>query len=314
MTDPYTSLKGVRSFDNIDVTNQVQQSMIMFFDFGFLGIGGFNNVVLGVTDINSHDRSKLRLVDDPNYPSGQVWETFAHNLVWESGLNTAVQPTQISGVYINGSFKTTTTSGYEHYVDYPRGRVVFNSPQTPVSGIQMEYAYKIVNFDRITKFPYTQNMQFNRDLFGPTYNSASSGDWSSLVRSQVPLVAVEASATTRYTPLSLGTGAHNVFTDILMHVFDSDDSNVNKLLSFISVQKEKTIWMLDIDLMAQSGAFPLDYNGAKTSSPKTYADLVNGGYRSKKLYLDDAVSSGAEWIDAVYHGVVTFTTETIVVV
>lgn len=311
MTYSYTTLAGFNSYTDIDLINQIQQSFMMFFDWGFLNKGAFTNINLSQTDIRSNDQSKLRGVSDPSYTNGQVWETFRHNLVWESGLATATQPINISGVYVDGSFKTPTTSGYEHYVDYDRGRVIFDAAISTSAVVKMEHSYKSVLFDKMTVNPETQELQLNSYNF-TNYTSSNSGDWSTLLRRQMPIVGIEAVPSVSYTPVSLGTGAHWVHTDILLHVIDNSDVSVNKLLSFISLQKEKTIYMLDINLMYSSGVFPLDYRGAKTSDPKTYENLVNGGYRDSQLYFTDAVAQGGRTLGGyIYHGTVRFTTETI---
>jgi len=315
MTTPYTSLKGFNSFNDVDISSESLQSVIMFFDWGFINKGAFSNVLLGHTDINSNNHATLRMVSDPNYSDGQVWETFRHNLVWESGLATNTQPISISGVYVNGSFKTPTTSSYQHYVDYNKGRVIFDSAIPTTSNVKMEYSYKTVTFDKLSMFPEPPELQTNPYTFQPGYDSAQSGEWSTLLRRQTPLVQIELSENTKYKPVSLGTGASYVYTDMLFHIFDYDDSTVSKLLSLISLQKEKTIYRIDMDLMVASGAFPLDYRGAKSSNPKTYADLINGNYRHAQLRFDDVVVIGAKNITReLYHGVVKFTTETIAVV
>lgn len=309
MTESFTQLKGFNNFNDLDLLNQVQQSIISFFDWGFLDKGAYTNIYLGQSDINSNDQSKLRKVYDSNYTNGQVWEAFHHNLVWESGMTTGT-PIHISGVYVDGSFKTSGTAGYEHYIDYERGRVVFDSAISATT-VRMEYSYKNILFDRLSIYPEIANMQ--TDVFSfKNYSSFSSGDYINLNRKQLPLVAIEVTPQLSYKPVSLGTGANWVDTDIIMHIFDQNEINVNKLMSYISLQKEKTIYMLDINMMVTSGAFPTDYRGALTSDPKTFPDLVNGGYRDSQLYFADSISRKQPLIGGnIYYGTVRFTTETI---
>ena len=146
MANSYTTLKGFSSMADVDYQNIIQQNLINFFDWGFLDKGAFTNVRLSVADIRGSDRSKLYLVKDPNYTDGTVWSTFRENLVWESGLSCATQPIAISGVYINGAFKTPTTSGYQHYVDYVNGRVIFTNPLPLNSIVKMEYSFKNIKY------------------------------------------------------------------------------------------------------------------------------------------------------------------------
>lgn len=311
--DSFTSLKSFNTFNDMDVINKIQQSTIMFFDWGFINKGAFTNVLLNQLDINTNNQSILRKVKDTNYSEGQVWESFHHNFVWESGLATTQQPIHISGVYINGSFKRPTDTGYEHYIDYPKGRVIFNNPIS-ATDVRLEYSYKNILFDTIALYPEIQTMQ--NEVFGfNNFNQYSSGDYVVLNRKQMPLVAIEATPSISYYPVSLGTGASWVETDLLFHIFDTDVSTVHKLLSFISAQKEKTIYMLDFDNILASGAYPLDCRGTLTDNPKTFADLVNGGYRHQQLYFKDCRAQMQQMIGGnIHYGTVRFTTETISVV
>lgn len=310
MTESFTSLKGFNSFNDVDLLNQVQQSVISFFDWGFLNKGAFTNVLVNQTDINSNNQSILRKVKDSSYSNGQVWETFHHNIVWESGLQSSSQPIRISGVYVDGTFRTPTSVGYEHYVDYPNGRVIFNAAQS-ASTVKMEYSYKNILFDRFSTYPEISNLQFNAFSFS-NYTGFSSGDYFTLLRKQMPLVAVEVTPRLTSYPVSLGTGAQWIDTDILMHIFDTNDIMVKKLMSFISLQKEKTIYMLNMNLINSSGVYPISYNGGLINSPKTYDQLINGGYRDSQLYFTDAISTLNSNVGGdIHYGTVRFTTETI---
>lgn len=314
MTEDFTHLKGFDRYTDIDITNKVHQSVIMFFDWGFLDKGAFTNVRLNRSDINSNNHSRLRLVNDPNYTNGQVWETFRNSLVWESGVSCDTKPISISGVYIDGTLRTPSDPVYGHYVDYERGRVVFSGAIPTTKSVYMEYSYKSICFGRESSYPAIRELQVNPNNQEYFFSSAS-GDWSTLLRRQCPLVVIEADNNINYEPYSLGTGAQDVNTTILMHIYDFNDTTVNKLASLISLQKEKTIYSIDFDLVAASGEYPLDYRGAKSSSPKTYVDFVNGNYRHAKIYFEDGIVTGNQPLaNNIYHGTVKFVTQTIATV
>ena len=79
-------LRKVTNYGDSTVSSIIQDNLIEFFDWAIMDIGGFNNVSVPQTDVYGGDRHKLRLVNDPRYTSGQVWEAFRGNWVWQSGL------------------------------------------------------------------------------------------------------------------------------------------------------------------------------------------------------------------------------------
>lgn len=312
MSSSYTTLKGFNSVSDTDLLSAVEQNVIAFFDWGFLDKGSFNTVRVSNTDIRGGNRSILKKVSDPNYTDGQVWSTFHQNLAWESGLSFTEQPVQISGVYVNNAFKTKNTSGYEHYVDYTNGRVVFNTAIPTTSVVKMEYSYKNLLITNADSVPILKEVQYRPfDISSENYNTSTSGEWSRLGRAkvQLPILAVEVTPRTTFKPLELGNTLQTASVDILIHVFAENESMSKRYASFLSYQKDKTIYMYDPDMVARSGCFALDYRGAKTLNPKTYPNLIDGGYRYNKLRFSDCSLEGPYRIENIYHAPVRFTTE-----
>jgi hypothetical protein len=271
----YKSLKGFNSIYETDDLTLIQQNLIMFFDWGFLNKGAFSDVRISANDIRGTSRSTLAKVTDPNFTAGQVWSTFHKNLVSESGLSWSQQPIQISGVYINSSLKTSTTTGYEHYVDYINGQVVFNSALAGTPTVKMEYSYKTLNIVPAEGYPITQALQ--ADTFSNTTLSKSSGSWSILEQSkaQLPTIAVECTNRSKFRPVELGNITQWMDTDVVLHVFANTPQEVRKLINYVAMQKDKTIYMVDIDLAVRSGVMPLDYRGAINARGRTYDYLVD---------------------------------------
>lgn len=314
MSESYTTLKGFNSISDTDIQSAIEQNLIAFFDWGFLNKGAFSNVRLSTSDIRSKNKSTLRLVKDPNFTDGRVWATFRQNLVWESGLSCVTQPINISGVYVNGSFKTPSTSGYQHYVDYPNGRVVFTSPISTSSTVQMEYSYKDIKFTTAEVVPLVQTIQQNSYVI-PSNFSASSGDLSTLeiAKVQLPIVSIETSPKTKFVPYELGGDSSLIEMDVLFHILAEDAEIARKISNFIAYQRDKTLFMYDVNLVAASGDFALTYLGSKSTNPKGYTDLIklssDGGYRNNKIALLEVSVQGPNPISTVYHSITRFSTE-----
>lgn len=320
MSDSFTSLKGFNRISDVDIQSTVQQNVIGFFDWGFLTKGGFTNVKLGVQDINGGDKSVLKPVSDPLYPDGRVWQCFRQNLVWESGLPTSFQPIQISGVYINGTFRRPTDVGYEHYVDYEGGRVIFTTQSFKSNSIvKMEYAYKSVNMANVQVVPLIKELQsYPNDITSSNYISQSGDNYAlSREKIQIPVITVEVSPRVTFRGYEIGSSNQWMEMDIILHVLAQDQTDAMKYGMFCAAQKDLTVWMYDLNLMAASGATPLDFRGAKTANPKTYPQLVdlssNGGYRFNRMYFKDASVVGPNHVGTIYHTAVRFTIETVAI-
>ena len=63
----------LKGFDNVfrtGLNNEIQDSLVEYFDFGLLEKGNYFNVTLGETDYYGNDYSKLTLSDNPNFSKG----------------------------------------------------------------------------------------------------------------------------------------------------------------------------------------------------------------------------------------------------
>ena len=125
----FLNLKGFNSvFDN-NISNEIQDNMIEFLDWTLLEKGNYFNVTKGETSPNGYDYSKLRISSNQHYASGQAWEGFRKNWIWQSGITPpsgtdapivgdSVAIPGISGVYVDDTFYSSSTSGaYSHKVD-----------------------------------------------------------------------------------------------------------------------------------------------------------------------------------------------------
>ena len=324
----YTELKGIDSIGKTTLSTQIQDNLVEFFNWGVLDKGGFFNISAPTIGLYGGSKHKLRLVDDPNYTAGQVWEGFRSNWIWESGLSTATQPIAISGVFIegtngySGSFHPATGVGpYAHHIDYPNGRIVFDSAVPTTSTVTAEYSYKWVKTIRANGAPWFREIQQRADRVESShFSNTGSGDWSQLgqTRLQLPAIGIEIVPRRDFKPLQLGDLSQYVYTDVLFHVLAEEEFTRNKLIDAISLQSEKTIWMFDIDKIAESGRFPLDYRGmlsskSVASGALTYPNLVTeSGYRDRRLRFESMTIQQMDTVNPSLHlGVVRGRTEVI---
>jgi len=338
----YTNLKGFDYVGDAGLSEQLKTNLIEFFDWALLEKGNFFSVNIPSTGQYGGARHNLRLVDDPNYNSGQVWESYRGNWVWQSGLAFTNQadviqkaledPTYperkrlpgVSGVFIGSTFAPTSGVGtYAHHVDYTRGRVIFDSAIDTTSTVSADYSFKWINVISANDSPWFKELQYRslrRD--NSDFDLAGSGDWSQLgqTRIQLPAIAVEVVPRRKMDPYQLGGGQY-VTTDVLFHIMTEDGHTRDSLVDAITFQKEKSIYMFDVNRMARKNAYPLDYRGTAVSGALRYPDLVapsaDGGYRwdgiqSGKLRFLDTSSQEVSMLNpSLYTGVVRTSMEVI---
>lgn len=296
----YTTLKGVSKYGEQQLSSLIEDGIVQFFDWGLLETGAFFNVDIPTSGIYGGNGHKLRLVDDPNYIKGQVWEGFRSNWVWESGVFDEGPPVNISGVHVDGTFYATYShhsdysAGYGHHIDYPNGRIVFDTAISNSSTVTTEFSYKWVKFIYANSEPWFRQLQFDSiRMDNPDFLQTGSGDWTQLAqtRTQMPVVAVEVVPRRKFKGYQLGGGQY-VWTDVLFHIMAESENERDKIVDIISLQNDKTIYTFDSDKIAKDNKMPLDYRGMFSEQSQafgslTYPDFVKdsaaGGYRVRGM-------------------------------
>ena len=274
-------LKGFDNFGDSTITNHIQENLVSFFDYGLLEKSNFINVSIPSSGYYDGLEHRLRLVDDPRYTRGQVWEGFRSNWVWESGVGalTSTDPSNpgVSGVYVDDTFYSTTTVGsYAHHINHPLGRVVFDSPISTSSVVECNYSYKYVNVTRSNGLNWFKEIHKRSERAEESDFINNSGNYSTLAdnRYQLPAIGIEVAANRRMTPFQIG-GGQNVFTDLLFHCVAEDSYTRDAMVDVVSLQNQKVMAAYDLNDIATSNDFPLDYRGVPVSGAKLFNDLTS---------------------------------------
>ncbi len=311
----YTTLKGITQIGNSTLCEQLKANLVEFFNWGLLGIGGFTNIDRTSGGAYGGSPAKLRLVDDKNYDLGQIWEANRQDWVWQSGVEYAYQPTQISGVYVDNIFHPAGSTGtYEHSINYPLGQVQFTTAISPSSVVEVNYSHRSVSF-YTSDAPWFKEVIFNTyRVDDPQFHQSGSGVWTILSqnRVQLPAVIVETVPRREFVPLQLG-GGQWIRTDVLFHIISENTWDRDKLFDIITYQKDRTILMFDKNAMVTADKFPLDYKGSLASGAMMYPDLVktnaDGGFFWKKAFIKDMKAQDSQSMPPLYRAVVRGTFE-----
>lgn len=314
-----TQFKGITNIGEATPSEQIATNIVAFFDWSFLQTGAYFNVELGQDGPYGGDKSKLLLIQDPNYTLGQVWEGSRGNWVWESGISQATQPIQISGIYIDSNYYPVSTTGvYSYKINYPLGRIVFDSPISTSSTVKVAHSYKWIKVAKSDEYPLFKQIQYESlRPDNPDNTQVGSGDYAIIAdtRIQMPAIIIEVPPIINKTPYGLG-GGQWVKNKVLCHIITEDDYSNRKIADILSQQEEKTVFMFDMDRLGQENRFPLDIYGSIASGALTYPDLVkleeDGGFRYNHMTFDSTEGQSINSLAGVFHSVVRINTSVLV--
>lgn len=308
------SLKGFVRLGDSTLTNDIQENLVSYLDYNLLQMGNFVDVPVPSTGLYGGVDSRLRLVDDPRYTSGQVWATFRPNLVWESGVGalTSTNPAYpgVSGVRVNSTlYPPSTTGTYAYHVDHINGAVRFDTAIAASSVVEMAYSYKYVSVTRSDGLGWFKQLQERSERSNGDFASQS-GIYELLPenRQALPVIGVEL-AGRRLAPYQLG-GGQLVETDFYCHCVAEDSYTRDSLVDALTYQSKASMKMYDLNDIADADDFPLDYRGVPNSGAKTYPDLCST-YSGRTMYIKDAKLDSVYSLGTLKIGTVKITTEVI---
>ena len=312
-----TQLQRVSNVGNTLLNSELESNLKSYLDWGLLGIGGWFNVTIPTSGAFGGTFDKLRLVDDPAYSAGQIWESARKDWGWETGIPyTGGTPVSITGVSIDGTFYGTGDATYPHHYNYPLGRVVFDSPISTTSTVKLEYSYRNVQTYIADQAPWWDELQYNSmRVDDATFNEVSSGNWGILAnhRVQMPAVVIEVVPRRIFQPYELGSSNNFITQDVLFHIVAESRWWRNQLVDIISIQKDNTLMLYDSNKLADSGAYPLDYRGMVIAPQNNYSGIVNTpGYQYTSARITDmGVTEMESYNSRLYEGTVRASFEVI---
>ena len=258
---PHTRLARLSNTQDSTLSNILLDNFIALYDWGFLDRGQFYNIDIPESGIYGGDKHKLRLAEDPNYSDGQVWEGYRQNWVWESGISaTTEQPIRISGVFVDNTFYATGNVTKPFYIDYPNGRVVFDTAITSTSTVQLEYSHKWVQVVPAQGVPWFRQIQQRSFRNEEDFQVSSSGGWVQLgqTRIQLPAVAIEVIPARSMQGYQLG-GGQWINSDVVFYVISENHWECTNLMDSILYQNDRTVHLFNPTAVAISGVFPFNY-------------------------------------------------------
>lgn len=320
----YYSLKGFKSIhaQSSFINNQILDSLVEFFDWGLLEKDNYFNVTKGELSSNGQDMSRLRLSSNDAFTSGQAWEGFRSNWVWQSGISgvsvsspmvgTDPDFPGLSGVYVDDQFEPTSGVGeYSHFIDYFNGRVIFDNPIPTGSVVQAEYSYKYINVVYANNVPWLREIQTDTSKPNSRFYSTSTGEWDVPPESrlQLPAIAFEVVPGRKFKGYQLG-GGQWVYTDVIAHCVAEDEMTRNKLVDIVSLQNDKSVYYIDSDGLSEDSLYPLNQDGSPTPSALLYPQIIEYFASGDCFTMINMKTEGMDMVSPnVFGGIVRFTAE-----
>lgn len=296
-----TKFNGVDHYGQPLASENFETSLLLFSQWAMLGIGAFSNVRINnaPSGIASHsvDPSRLRLVRDPRYVAGRVWEGARSDWVWETGVEYPHQPISISGVYVNNNFIPKEQTGPSGYViSYPEGKIVFNSPIASGSKVQCEYSNRSVKIINGSQAWFNQLIINSYNSADPHFMQSASGTWDVLSKNrvQLPAMIIEAIPKVNFYPLELGNLSRKHQQEVVITILAETSYDRNQIHDIIAYQWQKRIMGVDRKKLTEDRKYPLNYDGSLSASGIQYPQMVNGNYAWQQIRFENLKSREIE--------------------
>lgn len=287
LCQPTTVFQGICNISEDLLLNIVEANFKSYFDWAFLDLGAWFDAEIGEYTINSSSVQQAQLIPvaDESYIDGQVWQGIRKDWVYEKDCHPTQQPIQISGLFIDGTFSPYSAGNFT--INYPEGRVIFDSPIDIASQVLMEYSYRGIQVYRASDAPWFSELQYGSfNNANPDIQRREDGDWSiaGSHRIQLPAIVIDPISRSNSTPYEIGSKHLVISQDVGFYVLAETKNERNKILDILRLQQGITIGLYNTNDVAVAQAYPLSENLDKNPSGQTYPWLVEY-YPYKRCYL-----------------------------
>jgi len=293
-------LKGVsQHFGYSNISNILETNLKFHYDWHLLKIGGWIDVLVGGGAFRPGDPSQLRMVNDLNHPAGTVWQGRRKDWVWETDVDyidvngDEQNPVTVGTPVVNG-----VSTAIPYKVNYQEGTIIFDSPITPNSVVQVQHAYRSVQTYVGSKCAWWQEFQYHSmKTDNNQFLKFDQGNWSinSHKRVQMPSVVIKVVPRGTAGGYELGSHSLDVNREIMFHILTEDDNMMNNLMDIFNLQTDKSIWLFNINKIIEDNQYPLDSNGDLVNS-NVYPDFIEEEYRYIKTRMENSRISNIEQI------------------
>lgn len=229
----------------------LERNLKSFYDYAFLNIGAWDDIVIGTTSPGGRDYSELVEVCIPSCLERTLWQGFRKDWVWETGVE-YLDDSGGSHYPLDVEVQVDSvplTSGYE--IDYENGRVKLDSAISATSTIQAQYSYRLIQTYIGDDVPWWRELQFRSYDIDDGCFKKDGGDWvvAGEYRIQMPALVISAASTGVQSAYGLGKCKLRREQLVKFHIISEDKCLRDRLVDIILLQDGKCLWLYDPDVL-----------------------------------------------------------------
>lgn len=257
--------RNVNYFGEYTPRSQIRENIIWQLRESLINLGAYYNISSGNIGYGGEDISILKPSYRPQDTGFKFWRGLSADWVWESATPTYTggqQPISISGIWMNGTFLPTGTTGNnEFYIDYARGGVVFASekPKTTIVACNRTERAGFVYPTKSTQYKtlFVEHLrQFESYVPGSGVDALPPE-----LQAFLPAIFVDVTQTNG-VPFQLGNIDKIQNFEIVFDVVCEDPFSHDVLSDCVlSLASQGTV-LFDLNQAISNNKFPLDYKGA----------------------------------------------------
>ncbi len=267
----------------------LKSNMELWLNNELISLGFYSTVNVAQTDMYGRDISRLISWPDPSFADDCVWQSAFKEWVHESGVSISVvgisPPVIASGVTVNGVFYSKSSSGvYAHNIDYPNGRIIFNSPVAASSVVQAAWSFKEVGVGFSDEF----NNESEPLIIQTSYkdNPLATGVlvYPAPTHKVLPRIFIDLTGRTS-EGYELGWKSLIAIFKGSLHIWTNDSFYKDLLEERLAATERDVIKGINFN----TAPFPLTYLGDKNPLYTSYASYASteSPYFWHRIYLDD---------------------------
>jgi hypothetical protein len=307
-----TTFKEVSDFSHDFLLNILESNFKMYFDWSFLNIGAWFDVLEDSQTIfgpNSH--SNLLAVEDKSYKDGQVWQGIRKDWVWENNFEyNGLSPKKITSIKVNDNIVDKN----QFIVNYPLGRIIFDKPVNIRSKVKLAYSYKNIQIYRSCDVPWFNLLQYGSfNTSNPDISRSQDGDWNigAYQRIQMPCIIIDSVSRSRSYAYELGNSNLVIEQDLICYILAENKNDRNKLLDIIRLQQDSFVYLFDTNKLVRDQKYPLNFNGDIEENALMYPDIIDQ-YKWRKCWIKNVNLFEIDSMHPnLYQGAIRLTTEII---
>lgn len=277
-----SNLEGSLFYWDSTLEDTLVKNTIGFLKQGFLEIGAFYNIDKGQLGYRGNDESQLLPVFSSGITNYTIYRGIKPDWVWESSgiqlkYSGGSQPYVPSGIYINNTFYPTgsTINGTGYYIDFSRGRVIFDNPLNSGYNVQCAYSIRAIDILMEDSDLYRRlNSEWRQNLYATGISDNS-------LYGYLPIIFVGLKSYKSY-PAELGSRSKWSKGTIRFTWFTNNGSEFRKIQDNLYMLEDKNVNFHQIDNIPK----PLNHRGELISGFLTHQYLSSQYFDGSIRFLN----------------------------